>query len=1332
MKKKIRISLQLYFLLAFSCFVLLGNSPIIKASSTGGNTSYRIVKSSTGEQQPALEQITIDNQQGNKVYIATYDAQGNAVTNYISNIDITYDDDKVVEATAIANSGTGNSPTINLKPKLPGTTIVHISFKDARPGLINPTDIRLDLTVTVPVEIDKSVDSGNSYPRIQTLYADGNTKDKIPLVMLSSTTGASVASGAGADQVYPLKLVYGDVRNYGAVSDLEQYVEFVSSNPNVVEVATNGAVTARGSGYAVITVTSRKVKQSGVSSSDTIKVFVLPRAKEKIEDSLSFDVGPIVASGSSFAFYHDALDASELCWKVYKTNKDWTNEVEILDTYKGTTSKYLSLDTNKTIDSVWGEGKAGYYVIYGYIKEEYKMHEGDRKPTLRYVKIKVHLQPNLYDMTKTLNVGDSLDIFNIFNIEYDDWKTHFEENKVGDIESWHTQIMSQSKYISLDEETGIITALKTTYRDNQEDKNDVGDIKIVFKDKETGINYTLTLRIVEGLLLSQTEIEIFVGQTYPLWVTNWETINEMDIPKWSVRKGDEKLISVSDDGVVTGLSPTVDKNNNLTSAYVIVKQKDGHGIYKTARCKVTVRKTVTNITVDPSEISMSIGEFKVLKATLSPGDLANPKIRWTSTDDSIVAISEESGKTATIEAKSSGIAVISAINEKNLAVGSCKVVIEEKITSIKFPQTDITVKLSLGNLQLKPTYTPASATATDLDWKSTNQKVATVDGNGLVSLKKSGTTSIMVSSKFNPAAVATCNITVIQDSTGLVLDTTSKTIKVGESFRITYYLNPKGTTDNVTWTVLGKNAAVTVKNGLVTGKKAGTAQIMAKTSNGLTATCEVTVTQDASGIKLDTTSLSLLVGEVYYAQATVNPTDTTDSNITWTSQNAKVATVTNQGKITAVAPGTTTITVKTKNNQLATMEVTVTAKVTGISLNYTEKTIVVKNKFGLVAIVEPKGASNQDVTWSSSNTKIATVSDNGTVKGISGGTAIITCTTNDGDYKASCVVNVKEPVTKVKLNKTSLKLGKGDTFLLKAKVKSTGSTNQKVKWSSNKNGIVSVDDRGKIRGLKVGKAIITCKATDGSGAEASCEVRVIRKVSSIKLNKTMITLLEGRTTKLTATIKPKNATYKQPKWSIDDEKVALVDSNGQVTALKAGTAKIKVTAKDSSGKKAYCVVNVLPNVPVTSIVAAQKDLVMVVGATAMVSVSVSPVTTTDKISYTCDNTNVAVVDSQSGKVRALKPGTATILITAGSGKQATVNVTVVGLNFSSYSMEQYDTLQLRVEGVTTGVSWDITDSSVATISTTGLVSAKKGGTTTAVATVNGAKLTCRITVRNIQ
>lgn len=215
---------------------------------------------------------------------------------------------------------------------------------------------------------------------------------------------------------------------------------------------------------------------------------------------------------------------------------------------------------------------------------------------------------------------------------------------------------------------------------------------------------------------------------------------------------------------------------------------------------------------------------------------------------------------------------------------------------------------------------------------------------------------------------------------------------------------------------------------------------------------------------------------------------------TWSTSNANTVTVnSNAGTITAVNAGEANVSMNepiTGASKSKTVTVTDPNAVTGVSLNKTSISLNVGASSSLTATVSPVSAANKSVTWSSSNTAVATVSNSGVVKGVKPGTATITVRTASGGKTATCKVTVKDVVpTGVTLNKSALSMYEGDSLSLVATVLPSNATNKNVTWSSSNTSVATVDAKGMVTGKKAGTATITARTASGSKT-ATCAVTV--------------------------------------------------------------------------------------------------------------------------------------------------------------------------------------------------------------------------------------------------
>ena len=315
------------------------------------------------------------------------------------------------------------------------------------------------------------------------------------------------------------------------------------------------------------------------------------------------------------------------------------------------------------------------------------------------------------------------------------------------------------------------------------------------------------------------------------------------------------------------------------------------------------------------------------------------------------------------------------------------------------------------------------------------------------------------------------------------------------------------------------------------------------------------------GVELNKTEASLLKGKTMTLMATVYPEDLEDKSVTWKSSNTKVATVSSSGKVTGVKTGVVTITCTSKATGLsATCKVTVGK----VNLDKSEAVVLKGTTLKLTPSVYPTALTDKSVTWKSSNTKVATVSSAGEVKGVKTGVVTITCTSKATGLSTTCKVTVG----KVNLDKSEAIVLKGTTLTLKPTVYPTTLENKEVTWKSSGTKVATVSSSGKVTGVKTGVVTITC-TSKATGLSATCKVTV----GKVNLDKAEVSIVKGKTVTLTPTVYPTTLSDKSVTWESSDEAIATVTSAGKVKGVKAGTATITCTSV-ATGLSATCLVTV--------------------------------------------------------------------------------------------------------------------------------------------------------------
>ena len=343
--------------------------------------------------------------------------------------------------------------------------------------------------------------------------------------------------------------------------------------------------------------------------------------------------------------------------------------------------------------------------------------------------------------------------------------------------------------------------------------------------------------------------------------------------------------------------------------------------------------------------------------------------------------------------------------------------------------------------------------------------------------------------------------------TSVNLDTSELNLTEGERYELKATVSPFNATNKKVIFKSGNTSVASVtETGVVTAHKAGNTKVTVVTDDGgKTATCDVTVVAKkypVTGVKLNSTQEKLGVGETITLTATVTPSTATDKTVSWSSSNESVATVSQNGEVSALKKGTTTITVTTKDGgKTATCKITVEDKVypvESVTLDKSTYEMTVGDNVALKATVNPSNATDKTVSWSSNNTSVATVSQNGVVTAKKKGTAKITVTTNDGNKTAECIITVTDkvyPVESVTLDKSSWEMIVGEDITLVATVNPSNATDKTVVWNSSNTSVATVSQNGVVTAKKEGTAKITVTTNDGNKT-AECMITVIKNYTN--------------------------------------------------------------------------------------------------------------------------------------------------------------------------------------------------------------------------------------------
>ena len=431
------------------------------------------------------------------------------------------------------------------------------------------------------------------------------------------------------------------------------------------------------------------------------------------------------------------------------------------------------------------------------------------------------------------------------------------------------------------------------------------------------------------------------------------------------------------------------------------------------------------------------------------------------------------------------------------------------ISNITLDKSKLNMSIG-GTASLKATKYPSAAPATII-WATRNSNVAKVDANGeicTVTAVGNGTTVISATTASGNVR-AECEVTVSGSapatrSISFTQDTYN--VSVGRSVMTGIIWSPFDTpTEPLIYSSMDSNTAtVNASSGEITGVKEGRTAIYAFTSDRrLSAMCYVVVGNGSvTGITLYPKEVTLKPGQTQALVWNVLPADASDKMVFFSTTDKAVATINDYGVITAVTEGLATITATTKDGGYSeSCEVKIVSEgyhsipVTGIKL-YDHALTMMKNESAFInASVVPVTASNKKLLYSSDNTDVAEISEDGYIRTYAAGSANITVSTEEGGYRAICRLKVRDKdsdiidIKTMTLNKSSATIKLDSGFTLSVKITPANATYNDYTWESSNTRSVIVDN-GYVYGVADGFSVITARSSDGVHA-AKCKINVV-------------------------------------------------------------------------------------------------------------------------------------------------------------------------------------------------------------------------------------------------
>lgn len=778
---------------------------------------------------------------------------------------------------------------------------------------------------------------------------------------------------------------------------------------------------------------------------------------------------------------------------------------------------------------------------------------------------------------------------------------------------------------------------------------------------------------VSGVSLDKETLELVKGQEASLVATISPSDAADKSCSWT--SSDDKVVSVDQNGKVKA----VDEG----TAVVTVKTGDG-GL--TASCKVTVAHDpipVKSVSLDKDSIELVEGEEATLVATVSPDNADDKSLSWKSSDESVVTV-DQYGQ---VRAVKPGTATVTVTTTDGGFKASCKVTVTPApipVESLAIDQDIVIVGVG-GTVKLNASITPADATDQSLAWGSSQEDVATVDNDGLVTTKAVGYATIWVKSLSNPQAYAECVVQVVLMPESIEVTKDHLEMLPGDKEYLHATLNPSDAYFvGFEWSSSNSGVAIVDQNGTVTSVAPGECDIVVKCGD-LTKTIKVVVYRAPESLTLNYNTFEMFTDETVALTATVSPEDALPLSISWRSGDPDIASVDQFGQVTGLNPGWARIIATGTSDVLPTdmmawcdVLVKEHIHVSSFFIDYYDdfqpvlqygETVRLKVK------IYPVQAENKDYYVESSDENVLMVyrseeGDNNdffTVEAVGPGTAKVIGTTVDGGKKAELELSVNMPVSSITIDRESISLVERETMKLTATVHPANASHPNYYWSSENSSVASVDDNGVVTANREGTTRVYAQTTYSPRKTAYCDVTVVKRqvpVSSITILSNWDKIGTGSNYSLHAEVLPYGATNNGVTWTSSNPSVLYIDNASQYSTdayanahgVKAGKAVI--TVKSDKYPSVYDSMEVTvydsgaQNIPVTGITVDPTSLTMKPGDSRNLAVQVYPYgtngATNPRYSISSSDPSVATV-TENAKITAIKAGQTTIIATTEDG-----------------------------------------------------------------------------------
>lgn len=791
------------------------------------------------------------------------------------------------------------------------------------------------------------------------------------------------------------------------------------------------------------------------------------------------------------------------------------------------------------------------------------------------------------------------------------------------------------------------------------------------------------------LSISPRSVELTVGQSTTLSVTSTDTT---DFFTWATNNAD--VATVDSRGRVMAIAEG-------TARITATSGRSGSSVSATVTVVASDDKIET-VTVAPSAATIAVGGTVNLAAATTGADLS---FLWYSNDEAIATV-DSNGSVTGVAAGTTTITARGASPEEQA---------QATITVVDPVSHTVSIRPLGASILMGDTVALSAVSSDPLDtfiWTSDLDSTATVDENGVVTGIGSGGVVINAQGT-NSGAIGSAVIDVARRAEHRVtVSPSTVTLAVGDAVALDGSTTRGG--DTLSWSSEDPTIATVNAVGAVTGIAPGTVSVIAQGAEAdERGVSNVRVVEGRVRVAtVRPISVSIPVGESIALTATSR--DDAES-FSWESNDSAVAVVDESGVVTGVAPGEVEVSAVGMNTGATGRSIiqVVAPVVHQIVLAPTSAGIEVGETFSFVATSTRSG---DRIAWSIDEESVATVDQSGVVTGVGPGNAMVTATGLDSAVSGSAAVEVSVAVAQVvEVHPRAASIATGETIALTAESTDALDT---FEWFSSDDAVAEVSQLGIVTGISAGMAEISANG-DNSLESGTATITVTEPVSHrLQVFPGAASVEVGETVSLVAT-STRNGDLAQ--WSSEDEAVARVDATGLVTGVASGIVTISAVGS-LSGATSIATITVSESVIEEAVVRPLEAGILVGESVALTAESSDAL---ESFTWESSDSAVASVNTATGLVTGTGMGTATITGTGtNTGAVGTSTFTVtepvvheLTVSPSEVLLVTGDTVQMTANTTREGdsISWTSSDTAVATVSASGLVSSLAAGTATITA-----------------